>query len=122
MRRGLSLLEVLLGNFLILLVILAVFALLAGTLRLGESSERRLQAEATAHQILETARNSPLQDLPMGTYTYSVDSFEVESEIAPVADFDADQLREVRVKVKWRDSGRQQSLSRALRVCGLEDQ
>jgi len=120
-KRGLSLLEVLLGNFLILLVILAVFALLAGTLRLAESSERRLQAEATAQQILEAARNNSPKELPAGNYAYSLDSFEVKAEIATVPDFDADQLKEVRVKVQWFDNGRQQSLCRVLRVCGLED-
>ncbi len=122
MRRGLSLLEVLLANFLFLMIILGIFGLLAGTLRLGENSDRWLSAEHQAQQVLERARNQAPQDLVVGKAPpQKVDVFDIQSEITSVPGFEPDQLKQVSVQVSWQSDGRQHSLRRSLRVCGLED-
>jgi Tfp pilus assembly protein PilV len=118
MRRGLSLLEVLLANFLFLMIILGIFGLLAGTLRLGENSDRWLLAEHHAQQCLERARNQALDDLPLGKApTQKIDIFTLECEVTAVSGFDQDQLKQVSVQVSWHDH----QLRRSLRVCALED-
>lgn len=118
MRRGLTLLEVLLGNFMLLIVILAVFALLAGTLRLGESSERALQAESYAQFFLERTRAKPPDELVVGAVPAVIyGDFSVRGQISAVSGFDADQLKQVSVEVRWGDK----VLRRSVRVCGLED-
>lgn len=122
MKRGLSLLEVLLANFLFLLIILGIFGLLAGTLRLGENSDRWMVAEHHAQQCLERARNQALDDLPLGKAPpQRIDLFTLESEVVAVSGFDQDQLKQIWVEVSWQESGRQHKLRRGLRVCGLED-
>ena len=122
MRRGLTLLEVLLGNFMLLIVILAVFALLAGTLRLGESSEKALKAESYAQQMLERARAKAPEDLVVGTVPIAIyGEFSLRGQISEVTGFDADQLKQVSVEVSWTDNQKLHHLRRSLRVCGLED-
>jgi Tfp pilus assembly protein PilV len=117
-RRGLTLLEVLLGNFMLLIVILAAFALLAGTLRVGESSEKALQAESYAQSFLERSRAKPPEELPSGTVPAAVyGDFTVRGQVSEVSGFDPDQLKLVSVEVRWSD----RVLRRSVRVCGLED-
>lgn len=121
-KRALTLLEVLLGNFLFLLVILGMFGLLAGTLRLGENSDQWLRAENLAQQCLEQARNKAPEDLPTGKAPPQVvDIFRLEYEISPVDGFDPDKLKQVTVDVTWQSGARSLKLQRGLRICGLED-
>ena len=118
MRRGLTLLEVLLGNFMLLIVILAAFALLAGTLRLGESSEKSLLAESYAQAALERARAKPPEELPSGALPAVVyGDFTVRTEVVGVTGFDPDQLKQISVEVRWSDK----VLRRSVRLAGLED-
>lgn len=118
MRRGLTLLEVLLGNFMLLIVILAAFSLLAGTLRVGESSEKALQAESYAQSFLERMRSRPPEEIATGAVAAAVyGDYTVRGEVREVTGFDADQLKQVSVEVRWSNK----VLRRSVRVCGLED-
>lgn len=118
MRRGLSLMEVVIAGFLFLLVALAMFALLSGSLRLGHNAELRLQAEHYAQEALESGRSQPVDSLtpgPRGAERQG--EFERVVEVREIRPG----LKEIQVTVRWKDEQRPLQLSRSLRVSGVED-
>lgn len=121
MRRGLTLMEVVIAGFLFLAVALAMFALLSGSLRLSHNAELRLQAKYLAGEALERARSVKPGSLDVGRTTEQHGDFLRTVHVREVAGFPASALKEVSVVVAWRDGETPLTLTRSLRICGVED-
>jgi Tfp pilus assembly protein PilV len=120
-RRGLTLMEVVIAGFLFLCVSLAMFAVLSGSLRLGHNAELRLQAKYHASWALEEARARKPSELEVGRVVSQLGEFERTVQVREVSGFSGSSLKEVVVVVRWKDGETPMSLTRVLRVCGVED-
>lgn len=113
--------EVVIAGFLFLSVSLAMFAVLSGSLRLGHNAELRLQAKYHASEALEKARAVKPADLEVGRVVSRLGDFERTVSVREVSGFSGSALKEVVVVVSWKDGETPLSMTRVLRVCGVED-
>ncbi len=111
--RGLSLSEIVLSTFVLLLVVLVVFQLYPSAVASVRVSGQRMQAEALAESILSQAMEKPFHQLavgpaaPLPTVQGRGTVFEPSLQVLAVTEpgIDPDRMRALRVRVSWRDRG-----------------
>ncbi len=111
MRRGLSLTEMVLSMFLMLLLVLFIFELYPMAMSSVRASGQRLQADALVDTIMADYMQRDFDTLtvgpqpPMAAVPGRGVEFQPSVEILAVADadIDPDQMRAIRVHVVWRD-------------------
>lgn len=122
MKRGFTLVEILISSFLLLLVAMTLLALLSRTLRSVSRADFLVQAESIAQERLASARSQSLKDLPLGKAPLeTVGSFQRQLEVLAVAGYEVEQLKELRVVVQWQESGRQRSMTRSVHYSDCSD-
>lgn len=122
MRRGFTLMEILISSFLLLLVVMTLFALLSQTLRSVGHADILIEAESLAQESLAEARAKPLKELNLGKApAETLGQFQRQVEVLPVSGYDAEQLRLIQVVVRWNESGQVSSITRNLHYGGSSD-
>lgn len=114
--------EILISSFLLLLVMMTLFALLSQTLRSVSHADILVQAESLAQEGLASARGKSLKDLPVGKGpTETIGTFQRQTEVLSVTGYDVEQLKQLRVEVRWSDNARVYSITRSIRYGGCSD-
>ena len=114
--------EVVVANALALLFILCISALLGMTLRSMLHADRALEAEVHAHEAIHALRMTPLQDLAIGSRPVeSLGTFQREVEVVKAPGIEAEQMKEIRVTVSWRDRGQERKIQRGFFYGGIGD-
>lgn len=133
-RRGLSLMEVVLGASLLALVFLFMLNIFPATMIGVRKAEHRLDAASLAESILEAARAAPFTDLVPGSYDadtpgalplsrYTCEDqtvLEPHLSIDTVPGIPADQLVRLRLTITWKDRSGPQTLTQELRLADLK--
>jgi hypothetical protein len=109
--RGVSLTEMVLSLFLMLLLIVCIFELYPMAMSSVRSSGQRLQANALADTVLadymqrdfDTLAVGPATDLPAVNGRGVVFQPSVEIFAVNQGGVDPDEMRGIRVRVRWRD-------------------
>lgn len=129
-KRGLSLIEVVLGASLLSLVFLFMINLFPASMLGVRKAEHRLEAAAHAEAILDACRARPFVDLAPGIYTAGNLGLEARTTedgvvleptliIEPVPGIPADRLVRLQLTIAWNERETRQTLTQELRLADL---
>lgn len=125
-RRGVSLIETIVGASILALVMLSVLAVMTMANRATLKAEYRAKATALSENLLEEMRHRPYADLVPGgptPLTFDPDEWNLpnvgaNATITEVAGFDG-RLKEIVLVVTWTEFGRPNDLTQTLRLSAL---
>lgn len=135
MRRGASLVELVLTISLLAVVFLLILNLVPSVIFGGVEARHRLQAGQIAGELLDTCAARPFTALQLGTYNptnpgrlagYLNDvttddqvTFHPEVTISSVTGLDPKHLKRVRATVRWRERNKDLHVARVRSVSGI---
>ncbi|MBI3928496.1 MAG: hypothetical protein HY319_23340 [Armatimonadetes bacterium] len=117
-RRGISLIETLIGISILLLAVVLMMSLLPSSWLAVHRGEQRLVAANLAQSLLEEQRSVPFEELDSGALprvTTAHQVFEPLLEVEPVPG--KPRLKLVRVRVRWEARGRPMEVVRQTTFC-----
>ena len=135
MRRGLSLLEVILTSSLLGLCALFLLGVLPGAMLSVRQSEHRIGASALAKAILDECAAGPFADLSVGVFElsspgalgdmlrrqqYQLDDQTLLNPRLEISNLTPETLRKLKVTVKWRERNTDFEIIRELKLSSLQ--
>lgn len=114
LRRGATLMEVLLAFTLTALVVILVLNIFPSAMATVARAEQRQVAGNLAESLLERKAALPFDQVPVGLVEDGGTDYRTHLEVGPVGSEDPLFLRQVTVTVTWSAKGRVLQLQRAL--------